>query len=84
MVDPDYLLIKSLIDGFETYEGLLTLSITHWFKFHEKLNPNLLPNKVYTWLEKNNHKPNQALIVKSINRLDKMHVKSENLSLDLM
>ena len=83
LMDPEYLLVKSLIDGFETYDGLLTLSITHWFKFNEKISPYELPKKVFTWLEKNNHQPDKALIEKSINRLEKIYFTSENLSLDL-
>ncbi|MCR8848156.1 macro domain-containing protein [Rossellomorea sp. SC111] len=80
--DPDYLIIKSLISGFETYDSLLTLSITHWFKFNENINSNEIPSRVFSWLEKNNHKPNKTLINNSMNRLERLYLNSENLSMD--
>ncbi|WP_144549662.1 macro domain-containing protein [Bacillus sp. X1(2014)] len=81
MADPDYLLVKSLINGFENYEGLLTLSITHWFQFNERLEPKDLTFKVLGWLKENNHSPDSNLIQKAINRLERIYFEPENLSL---
>lgn len=78
--DSEYLTIKSLIKGFETYESLFTLSICHWFKF--KLN-NLDSTHIYEWLQNNNQPINKDLIDQSINRLNKIYSESENLSFDL-
>jgi len=83
MVDKEYLIVKSLINGFESYEELLTLAITHWFKFNEKLTSDELSFKVVTWLKKNNYVPNKALIEKSIDRIDRIYFEPENLSLEL-
>lgn len=78
--DKSYMTVKKLIEGFETYESLFTLSICHWFKI--KLNkPD--KNTIYDWLHENNHSINKNLIEKSFNRLNKIFLESENLSFDL-
>ncbi|TXR66903.1 macro domain-containing protein [Bacillus sp. AR18-7] len=79
----DYVKVKSLIEGFESYDSLLTLAISHWFRFNNDLNSSELSNQVYSWLEKNGHTPNNVLIIKSINRIEKIYYQSENLSFDL-
>lgn len=81
--DPDYLYVKSLITGFESYNGLLVLSLTHWFRFKEKTPVTNLEEKISEWLDKNNHIVDSDLISKAMNRIEKLHHESENLSFKL-
>ena len=53
--DDHYLKVKQLIKGFETYNELLVLSVTHWFMFKENIDTECLLQTVYNWLQQNNH-----------------------------
>ncbi|PEZ55075.1 MULTISPECIES: type II toxin-antitoxin system antitoxin DNA ADP-ribosyl glycohydrolase DarG [Bacillus cereus group] len=79
----DYIKVKSLIEGFESYDSLLTLAISHWFRLNNDLKSNELSKQVHSWLEKNGRIPNEVLIIKSINRLEKIYYQPKNLSFDL-
>ncbi|MGP4064626.1 type II toxin-antitoxin system antitoxin DNA ADP-ribosyl glycohydrolase DarG [Oceanobacillus sp. M65] len=81
--DLEYLKVKSLINGFESYNGLLTLSITHWFKFKGNFNSEELKDKVALWLESNKHLTDPKLIEKAVDRIERIYFEPENLSFDL-
>ncbi|MCQ6521708.1 MULTISPECIES: type II toxin-antitoxin system antitoxin DNA ADP-ribosyl glycohydrolase DarG [Bacillus] len=80
--DEHYLKVKNLIKGFETYNELLVLSVTHWFMFKENTDTQYLLQTVYNWLQQNNHiDVEKPLIQKALNRLEMVYTKTENLKL---
>jgi O-acetyl-ADP-ribose deacetylase (regulator of RNase III) len=83
MRDEVYLQVKSLISGFESYDGLLSLSIAHWFHFNENVSIEKLYDRVNLWFIENHYNPNAKLIDKSIKRLERIYDESDNLTLNL-
>lgn len=80
--DEHYLKVKHLIKGFETYNELLVLSVTHWFMFKENIDTQYLLQTVYNWLQQNNHvEVERPLIQKALNRLEIVYTQTENLKL---
>ncbi|OTX92578.1 hypothetical protein BK726_06375 [Bacillus thuringiensis serovar londrina] len=80
--DEHYLKVKNLVKGFETYNDLLVLSITHWFMFKEKISTQDLLQTVYNWLQQNNHiEIEKSSIQKALNRLEIVYTQTENLKL---
>ncbi|MCT1538766.1 MULTISPECIES: type II toxin-antitoxin system antitoxin DNA ADP-ribosyl glycohydrolase DarG [Lysinibacillus] len=80
--DDEFLRVKNLVDDFTNYSDLLILSMAHWFKFNEK-SPTSFINQIKNWFDQNNHKYDEKIIIKAINRIEKIYSKSENLSLEL-
>ena len=81
--------VVSLLKDFEDETSLLTLSICHWVMV-DKFTASFIENKidycsqiVETWFKANRLAFDSYLILKALRRIDSLHTKYENFSLDL-
>ncbi|MDM5282678.1 type II toxin-antitoxin system antitoxin DNA ADP-ribosyl glycohydrolase DarG [Peribacillus frigoritolerans] len=81
--DKTLLGIKQLINGFENEEGLMILSVVHWFYSKEHTPTEKLLKEVKNWCKANEHSIKDELIVKCIDRISTEYTLIENLTFDL-